>query len=165
MGGSGLITSYPDLQSSSHFMRVAGKIVDGKTFGWQSGMTAAIISTKFNVPPGEILPQPGGDFNSAHPSWTGGWVNQLRFKDLSFGVNLQYHYSEIINAVNGQTIPGTTSTLNSILLQYVYAGYRLKLAKGNPLEIYIDSRNLLQGSKSDLTDRRRYVGVGGKLGL
>jgi hypothetical protein len=130
---------------------------------WKTTLNAACIVTRIRTASiRNYLVQNGvGDFTSNNsPSWTGGWVNRFQFKDFSAGIDFLYHFNET-------TVDSTSpaSKTNSLLLQYIYAGYYIHSSKAKTIEIFLDSRNLFHNSKSDLTDGRRYYGIGGKIGL
>jgi hypothetical protein len=57
------------------------------------------------------------------------------------------------------------SKANAWLLQNLYAGYQWQQGKLKGLEVYAATRNLAQSDKYDLSDGRRYYGIGFKMCL
>jgi hypothetical protein len=54
---------------------------------------------------------------------------------------------------------------HSFSLQNVYFGYKLQTKQFKNLEVFANGRNVWQNKKSDITDNRRFYGIGFKLGL
>jgi hypothetical protein len=160
--GTGYVYAYPEWKSSLHRLGIQWKVFDGKGLRWQTGLNATILKSKANIVSGEIFVPPMGNYNTDQPSYTGGWVNRLEWKDFLAGADLVYHFKEQVLL---DLATGSTERVNSFQLQHVYAGYRLHLAKDRPLELYFDSRSPYQNSRSTLADKRRYYGVGGKLSI
>jgi hypothetical protein len=164
--GSGIdyVAVYPDMHSFAHYINLTVKILDGNGLHWQSRLSMAALKTSYPVVPGSIISKPTGDMNSTNLSWTGGWVNQFRYHDLTLGVNLLYHLHEEAFSI-AIPAPNPPTKSNALLLQNVYAGYLLHLAKERNLEVYLTSRGLLSNKYSDLIDHKRYYCLGGKLGI
>ncbi|MDO6434949.1 hypothetical protein Q4E93_30325 [Flavitalea sp. BT771] len=158
---------YPEWKSVRHFLALRVRIVDKGAFSWESGLTATTIQNKTNFYP-EVYAStanvPLGDHAKGNdkPSWTGGWTHRLRYKDLSVGVDMSYHFNREINA---SVLSGiySYSRANTFLLQHIYIGYRVHLPGITGLEVYADSRGLVRSDKSNALDSRRYYGVGGKI--
>ena len=117
-------------------------------------------SDNFNSILATFQGEPAGDLYPAHVSWTGGWVNRVRVGGFSAGMDLLYHFKETVAVANS----GNT-TLNSVLVPNVYAGYRWKLAKTRELELFVESRGLVRSKSNDLLDDRRYYTLGGNFTL
>ena len=158
--GIAYVYAFPEWKSSLHSLSLQWKVFDHQGLRWQTGLNGTIITSKTFIGPGETFVQPVGDYNTDHPSVTGGWVNRFEWKNVLVGADLLYHFSEQVML---DPSPGSTERVNSFQVQHVYAGYRLQLSKDRPLELYFNSRSPYQNSRSTLADRRRYFGVGGKL--
>ncbi|HSC37448.1 MAG TPA: hypothetical protein VLD19_06245, partial [Chitinophagaceae bacterium] len=161
-GGAGIMT-YPHLLSYTHHVDIMAKLVQGPLFEWQSGITATALRVKNTQNYSITNPVPAGDL---HPpvSWTGGWVNRIGYKHFIAGADVLYHvnhYQFYQGGLNGFGY----NKLNLFDLQNIYLGYKIQLAKTHEVEIYLNSRNLVQNSNSDLTDRRRFYGAGFKATL
>jgi len=157
---------YSEWKSTLQSLALQVRIVDKGAFRWESGLTATIIRNKTNVYPdfyANAANVPLGDHASGNdkPSWTGGWTHRLRYKDLSAGVDMLYHFNREINTTLLSNFPSTKA--NTFLLQNIYVGYRLHLPGKTGLEIYADSRGLVRSDKYNVLDARRYYGVGGKI--
>jgi hypothetical protein len=152
---------FPNYKSSTNFLGILAKAWDRKITQWKTGLNIASISTKANSSPYFVVQNGVGDFNNSNdPSWTGGWVNRFEYREFSAGLDLLYHFNDVI--VNNRGIPGKT---NSIVLQNIFAGWQFYLPKSKRIEIYLNGRNLLQSKKDNLIDGRRYFGIGAKLAI
>jgi hypothetical protein len=128
-------------------------------FNWQMAVNGTMLKQNFpNMDNGTTKPSLGGG------EWTGGWINRLTYRNFFAGADLLYHIGEkIYSESNTGTI--VTNKFNSFSLQNLYAGYRLKINGLKAPEIYADARNIFQNKKEDITDDRKYIGVGFKLSL
>ena len=152
---------FPYFKSSTNFLGILAKVWDRKITRWKTGLNIATIFTKANSSPYFVVQNGVGDFNNSNdPSWTGGWVNRFEYREFSAGLDLLYHFNDVI--VNNRGISGKT---NSIVLQNIFAGWQLYLPKAKRIEIYLNGRNLLQSNKDNLIDGRRYFGIGAKLAI
>jgi hypothetical protein len=143
--------------SSTHRLAVNAKIMAEKDFDWFSGITAAILSVN-NVKATYVANEyVTGDYNTAGPSLTGGWVNRARYKNLSFGLDFMYHVNQQVFVMNPAYSTPIQQKANSLLLQNVYVGYKIKTT-----ELYIAARNLFENSKGDIINGNRYYGLGFK---
>jgi hypothetical protein len=152
---------YPAFEASTHHVNVMAKLVSGQVLQWQSGIGVTIIHS--HTIPGEY-PSEGtatGDFTS-HISWTAGWVNRISCHRFMAGIDLLCHVNEYYAASYPYVSGVVFNKINSFDLHNIYIGYKLRMHKTNDIDVYIDSRDLLQNSTSDLTDRRRYYGAGFK---
>jgi hypothetical protein len=161
--GGGIAYVYSEWKSSRHFLGVHVRIVDKGAFSWQSGLTTTVIRNKTDVYPNNYSNVPLGDYDKGnnHSSWTGGWTHRLRYKDLSAGVDVLYHFNREVTTIG----PGaaTYSRANVFLLQNIYIAYQLHLPGKTGLEIYADSRGMARSKNTYSLDSRRYYGVGGKI--
>lgn len=161
---NGISYVYAEWKSSQHFLGVNLRVVDMGAFSWQTGLTTTVIRNKTNAVAESYITTIQGEHvkGNNRPSWTGGWTNRVRVKDLSVGVDMLYHFSREVEVPtpNG---PSTYYRANTFLLQNVYVGYRLHLPGKTGLEIYADSRGLVRNDKSNVLDQRRYYGLGGKI--
>jgi hypothetical protein len=158
----------PEWRSSLHHIDLRVVIVGQKECSWETGLNATALQVKegqvwsdnFNSILATFQGEPAGDLYPAHVSWTGGWVNRVRVGGFSAGMDLLYHFKETVAVANS----GNT-TLNSVLVPNVYAGYRWKLAKTRELELFVESRGLVRSKSNDLLDDRRYYTLGGNFTL
>jgi hypothetical protein len=152
--------TYPRWYSSLQHLDIRLKVVDIPGASWRSGLNVTLLRTTINgdgttefvnAPVGDVAPNPW--------SWTGGWVNRIQVKDFSAGLDLLYHFNETIgNGVDQEK-------RNSVATPNIYVGYRLHFANKEILELFVDSRDLIRNSTSDVGDPRRYYTIGGKLDL
>ena len=85
------------------------------------------------------------------------------------GIDFLYQAGEapynLIHALAGAPdyIPPTNK--NSFALQNFYIGARVNIPHLKDAEIYANSRNLVQNNGGDITDGRRFYGLGFKTGF
>jgi hypothetical protein len=162
-------SGYYALNAYSQVLGILLNILEGgkKALGWQSVFNISTARLTLNHQYAFLSPYlETGDLIGNGPSWTGGWTNSLRYMNFSMGMNFLYHFHEYSDRDNLYAFTGVPPTrINSLVLQNVYLAYRLGRPGGGGIEFYLDSRNLFQSSGSDVTDGRRFYGVGGKIGL
>lgn len=164
-GGFAFYSVYNTMQSSTHLLSLTAKILDRPDWQWQSGLTAVTMRTKAKATVYEYIDFPPGDLDTTHTSWTGGWVNRLRFRHFLAGLDLAYHFNARSFAEGSTIQPLYYDTVksNSLLLQNVYIGYRVREKGRKTFDLYIQGRNIAESSHSYLSDRRRYYGLGASL--
>jgi hypothetical protein len=124
-------------------------------FDWHTGINATMIKQSYLLF--------GTNIATGNNQWTGGWVNRLNYRDFFAGANLLYQSGEKVYAIeNGKLV---TSTINSFSLQSLYAGYHLKIKGLKAPEVFANAKNIFQNKKEDITDDRKYIGLGFKLSL
>lgn len=143
------------LKTTYHRIGVTSNLVAQNDFSWFSGinLTAGKISSDANVG--------GNDIFKRENIYSGGWVNRFSYKQLSVGATLLYF-------INDDKSTGSRLFVqqdNGIVLQNFYIAYQLKLPKLKGLEVYADARNLVQDRTTNLTDRRKFYGLGFKAQL
>jgi hypothetical protein len=125
------------------------KAIDIKSFKWQTGINTTSIKQK--------LPDYG--ISIGQNTWTGGFVNRFEINSLFAGANLLY-------AIGERNYTATSVTkINSFSLQNLYAGTKIKITHLKYAEVFASARNIIQNKSSDITDNRRFYGLGFKLGL
>ncbi|HTD98724.1 MAG TPA: hypothetical protein VK668_05535 [Mucilaginibacter sp.] len=125
------------------------KLFNTATFKWQAGINATSIKQKIDY---------FGLITGAG-TWTGGFTNRLEHKNIFWGADVLYLFGQnLYNIASPQKI-------NSLVLQNLYAGAKIKVAHLKDAEVFINSRNIAQNKTSDITDNRRFYGFGFKLGL
>ncbi|MDP4255796.1 MAG: hypothetical protein Q8938_17430 [Bacteroidota bacterium] len=154
------------LRTITHRLGLMWKVAEDKGLHWQSGVNLTAITGTTDRP--DTLNYAGnykGNFNGTPMSWTGGWVNRFEVNDLSFGLDLLYHFNETDHYFVLNPTGGAPSTTNALVLQSLYIGYHVHLPSTRKLEVYLNGRDLWESKWSDLTDRRRFYGFGAKLGI
>jgi hypothetical protein len=171
MGGGFNYLITHEWKSSQHHADIRVKLIDGNSLYWQMGLNVTLLKSKtdsiYEVLVGNQIM---GDCSPNKNSWTGGWTNRLSIKNVTAGFDLLYHFGEAIwttNSNNGYIAGNVTTTgyHHSILTPNIYLGYRFNLSPTRKLEVYIQSRGLLQNTTSDLLDKRKYYTIGGKFNL
>lgn len=152
-----------NMRTTLDHVGISARIIDDKDISWLSSLNLTCIKLDFFLqsPPDETG-TPSGDLGNGNPSWTGGWANRWHFRNFSAGLDILYHFNE---AYNFYLFSTTVKRQNNLLLQNIYLSYRLSLTRGRVLELSLESRNLSQNSSSDLTDERRFYGIGAKVGI
>ncbi|MDB5135447.1 MAG: hypothetical protein JWP37_2050 [Mucilaginibacter sp.] len=125
------------------------KAINTRSFKWQTGINTTSIKQK--------LPDFG--ISIGQNAWTGGFVNRFEVNNLFAGANLLYAIGE-----RNYTATSMTKT-NSFSLQNLYAGTKIKITHLKYAEVFASARNISQNKSSDITDNRRFYGLGFKLGL
>jgi hypothetical protein len=162
---NGVVTSpiYQEYRSAMQRADVRIKVLGGAVLSWQTGVNLTLLRSKIYNTLFQ-LPQPQvGDVYPNPVSWTGGWVNRLNAGAFTAGLDLLYHFGETVGTYNGLGVG--FDNLSSVLLPNVYAGWRLKLAGGKAVEVFVASRGLVHNKRSDLLDERRYYTLGGNFAL
>jgi hypothetical protein len=133
------------------------RLANNSQFNWQTGINATMIKQTYTI-------SPTANTTRGNNTWTGGWVNRLKYRDFFAGVDVLYQVGE---KVYTQQTDGsvTSATINSFSLQNLYAGYTLKANHINNLQVFANARNLFQNKKEDITDDLRYYGLGFRLSL
>jgi hypothetical protein len=164
----GISFAYPDWRSTLQHVDIRVKVLDAEGVRWLTGLNATLLQNKspftYSNQSSENGKQDIGDDSPNPSSWTGGWVNRVQVKRFTAGFDLLYHFGE---SVLSQTYSGAFDTVkvNSVITPNIYVGYSWHLPGAQTLECFVESRGLIQNSKSDLLDDRRYYTVGGKLSL
>jgi hypothetical protein len=152
--------------SALHRVEVRAKLLDGAGLTWLSDLNMTLLR---NVVDARNVQYYGvdaiGDVSPSAWSETGGWVNRIRVRRFSAGIDLLYHFGEttilplpyLLEIKRGPT-------QNSLLVSNVYAGYDWKTRAG-VLELFVESRGPV-GSKSYVVpDNRRYYTIGASVVL
>jgi hypothetical protein len=150
----GLTYQFPLVSSSTQRLAINVKVIEKKRFDWLTSFTITSLNINKGFPNSFSEEFATGDINTSKPSFTGGWMNRLRVKNLFFGLDMMYHFSQQVYSANGNYF-SPAQRINCILLQNIYAGYHFR-----KLELYIATRNLYQNKESVLTDGNRYYGIG-----
>ncbi|MEO3405389.1 hypothetical protein AAFN85_15875 [Mucilaginibacter sp. CAU 1740] len=134
-------------------------IINKATARFTTGLTTTNINQKINGT--------GFDASWGTKIWTGGWVNRLDVNNIFAGLDVLYQTGKG-NALYTYASPYSSlyyQAVNSFSLQNIYFGYRLKNHLFKNLELFANGRNVWQNKKSNITDNRRFYGLGFKLGL
>lgn len=151
------IVYMPECRSYTNRLGVQVKIIETSQAQWLSGINATrmkneIYTTFLNA---GTAPKT--------TTWTSGWINRLRYKALLLGCDILY--SPDVRQTSGTSSNIVMSKANAWLLQNLYAGYQWQQGKLKGLEVYAAARNLAQSATYDLSDGRRYYGIGFKMCL
>jgi hypothetical protein len=159
--GSGYITTigYTDSKYTRNRIGINFNIIDKASTHFTTGLNATNMRQRTNIT--------GGDLVLGNKVWTGGWVNRLEIDRIFAGLDVLYRtgkggYTDPYIAYN-PTI--TDQNKNAFSLQNIYFGYKLKTKQFKNLEVFANGRNIWQNKTSNITDNRRFYGLGFKLGL
>lgn len=160
--------------SDMHHADIRFKAVNTTRVSWETGLNVTLLKSKnhIDVPSGWALTgltatfysyqaSTIGDIDPAHLSYTGGWVNRVRVGPFNAGLDVLYHFGQVLPEYNGAAVVWTGPKTNSVVLSHVYLGYGLRLPAARTLELFVESRGLARSKTSDLDDRRFYT-IGGK---
>jgi len=149
---------FPEWRSILHHADLRVKLIDQQDVSYTTDLNLTLLRSRTDSMAGgqESPGQPVvGDVYPHAWSYTGGWVNRLRVKHFTAGLDLLYHFDEY-----GAT--ASAPRLNSVLLPNIYAGYGWTLKHQQTVELFLQSRGLIRNSEADLLDQRRYYTLGGK---
>jgi hypothetical protein len=163
-GPQSLLTEYPllsEVKSTLHHIDIRATALRYQRITWVTDLNLTLLRNKVDTKNLVQLEQPlVGDVAPYHFSKTGGWVNRLTLYRFTAGLDLLYHFGETTVDPNGNS-----HKLNSVMTPNIYAGYHWPGSNDHQLELFLDSRGLIQNSSSDLLDKRRYYTIGGKLNV
>jgi hypothetical protein len=125
------------------------KLVNTASLKWQTGINATSIKQKIDY----------FSLTTGAGAWTGGFTNRFENKNIFWGADVLYLVGQNLGNIE------SPQKVNSFVLQNLYAGAKIKVAHLKDAEVFINSRNMLQNKTSDITDNRRFYGLGFKLGL
>ncbi|UOE50248.1 hypothetical protein MTO98_04075 [Mucilaginibacter sp. SMC90] len=157
-GSNGSITTlgYADSKYKRNRIGVNFNVINKASTRFITGLNTTNIKQRSNLGTGDIAL---GD-----NVWTGGWVNRLEIERIFTGLDILYKTGEG-NYANPYTAYNPSAMGSSFSLQNIYFGYNLKTKQFKNLEVFANGRNIWQNKKSDITDNRRFYGLGFKLGL
>ncbi len=137
-------------------------------FNWRTGLnfTEAKLQVIDNT---QLASQYNSGYLSDGYRWSGGFTNRFSYNRFFAGIDFLYRFGErpLDLMFEIPVLPGYVAPahVNSISLQNLYAGTQLKITKVKYAEAFINCRNILQNNSSDITDNRKFVGLGFKVGL
>lgn len=154
-----IITNAIDAKFTSNRIGLNFNIIHTSTTRFISNLNATNIKQRETIF--------GNDLTLGNKMWTGGWVNRVDYKNIFAGLDVLYQTGKT-GALNSYIslnplIAGQNA--HSFSLQNIYFGYRVKTKEFKNLEVFANGRNVWQNKKSDITDNRRFYGLGFKLGF
>jgi len=148
---------YRDTRLDIHNFNLDLQLLHTTNFNWESNLNTTFIKGAYNH--NELI---GYNYNFDTPyQSSGSFYNKFNYKQAFLGVALVYRLHGQLYVYDS----ATTSNINSFDVQYVYAGCKLNVGKLKNFEVFANARNLFQNPASDITDNRRFYGLGFKLGL
>lgn len=152
-----------DNQNLLH-LDIRATILQGAEADWQSGISATVIYSDDVSTQTQLATLAGyvGDLSPDPYSVTGGWVNRIRIRHFTGGLDVLYRFGEVQLAPGQGLLPAIVRRLDPVAIPNIYAGYQW-----NPggKEIFVETRGLFRSNPSDLSQSRRYYTIGGKLPL
>lgn len=138
-------------------------------FDWKTGLNATESKLQLVGSGTPYLNNINSSYLGKGHRWTGGFTNRWACGNFFAGADLLYQLGErpysLANALVGGSTYVPPSNKNSFAVQNLYAGTKIKIDHSKYAEIYFNSRNILQNYYSDITDLRRFYGLGFKLDL
>ena len=133
-------------------------------FSWRMGLNVAQqkLST---VEPNFISADYAAYLSKGH-RYSGGFTNRFTYKNLFAGFDILYQLGERPISLDNILPTGIVSppNINSVALQSLYFGSQLKINKIKYAEVFASFRNIAQNNSGDITDNRRFYGLGLKIG-
>ncbi|QEM12553.1 hypothetical protein [Mucilaginibacter rubeus] len=156
--GSQSYIGYVDSKYTRNRIGITFRVVDKTDAHFTTGLNATNIKQRTNTITGNLA--------TGDRVWTGGWVNRLDIDRVFAGMDVLYQ-------LGGGGFANPYSSIDPILgpsdhsfsLQNVYFGYKLQINRFKNFEVFANGRNIWQNKKSEITDNRRFYGLGFKLGL
>jgi len=149
---------FPVVNSNLNRLGVTAKVINTSSAKWSTNLNVTKINNSYDLSQTGVLftiPEKKG-------GWSGGWVNKVEIGKLTLGADMLYlvHQSSPVISFNN-----TTTYNNSFVLQNAYIGYRIQTKTFKTLDIYANARNPVQNTASDITDNRKFYGLGFKAGF
>jgi hypothetical protein len=161
-------SEFPEWVSTLQHLDIRVKVLDAEGVRWLTGVNATLLQNNSHFMyvdyPNNYAKQDIGDDSPSPGSWTGGWVNRVQVNRFTAGFDLLYHFGESVLG-GSYIVSPDTAKVNSVITPNIYVGYSWHLPGEGVLELFVESRGLIQNSTNDLLDDRRYYTVGGKLSL
>jgi hypothetical protein len=156
--GTQTYIGYADSKYTRNRIGITFRVVDKTAAHFTTGLNATNIKQRTNIFAGNVA--------TGDKVWTGGWVNRLDINRIFAGVDVLYQLGKggFVNPYSSYD-PILGPSDHSFSLQNVYFGYKLQINRLKKFEIFANGRNIWQNKKSDITDNRRFYGLGFKLGL
>ncbi len=134
-----------------------------KNTDWQTGLN---IAQETLQPTNNVIKNYSASYLTGH-RYSGGFTNRFTCGRWFAGMDILYQFGErpvtLAEAIPGNVVAPTNK--NSVSLQSLYIGGQIKINHIKYAEIFANTRNILQNNSSDITDNRRFYGVGFKIGL
>ena len=137
--------------------------VNAAGFNWRTGLNV----TEAKVQPDESIFSGFTTYLADGHRYSGGFTNRFTCGPLFAGLDILYQFGERPLTLQSVTIENLTAPphVNSVSLQSLYFGTRLKINQTKYAELFVNTRNILQNNSSDITDSRRFYGLGFKVDL
>ncbi len=135
-------------------------------FKWRSNLNGTYIilrdnNREINFTPDVLhLNYPG------KPFITGGFINNLAYKNLFLDFSLLYamNQAQLTHAPGSDTFL-ITGKANSFDIQSIDLGYKIPTREFKDLEVYANVRSLIQNDQSSIIERRKFFGGGFNIGF
>ena len=142
--------------------------IGSNNFSWKTGLNMTESKLQVINTPAATTYNPNDYLNTGN-RLSGGFTNRFDYNTFFVGIDLLYQigsrpYTLLYAHPSGidYIAPGNT---NSFSVQNFYAGAQVKIIYLKYAEIFLNGRNILQNSTSDITDNRRFFGFGFRAGL
>ncbi len=134
-------------------------------FNWRTGLNASESLVKPEDP--TFANDTYRSYLSNGHRYSGGFTNRFAYRSFFAGLDLLYQSGDrlITLASIDPYKPGAPAHINSVSLQSLYFGTRIRINGSRYAEVFANTRNMLQNNTSDITDNRRFYGLGFKLDL
>ncbi|BAU54414.1 hypothetical protein [Mucilaginibacter gotjawali] len=133
-------------------------------FSWRTGLN--IAQEKFQISDPNVNAAAYASYLNTGHRYSGGFTNRLTCKNLFAGLDLLYQLGQrpvtLVGFVPGAGV--TSPHVNSVSLQSLYFGSQVKINKVKYAEAFASFRNIAQNNSGDITDNRRFYGLGVKVG-
>ena len=163
-GGPSYIAIPSTATMKLHAVRISGNVRSNNKFSWNTSASVATIYHSIDEPvSGNEYIVADNTFirlDDTRRKWSGGWANRLSIGNLTAELDLLAKFRGTIYNENN-----SSDVYNSVVLQNLSLGYRIPSSRFQGLEVYLNSRNLLANKKQNITDGRKYFGLGLKAAI
>jgi hypothetical protein len=147
-----IVYTYPLINSELHSINITANVLNTGSLKWFTSVNGTKIINNYDRQ--QYYGGVSAYLSQFKYAWTGGWVNRVEFNKLSLGADVLYQV--------GETVSGNPTPVNSFVLQNAYVGYNIQSKVFKKLEVYANTRNLVQNTTADITDNRKLYGLGFK---
>jgi len=132
-------------------------------FTWRTGLNVA--QQKLSTVDPNFNNAGYADYLSKGHRYSGGFTNRFTYKTLFAGFDILYQLGERPIGLENISPNGIVSPpgVNSVSLQSLYFGSQVKIRDLRYAEVFANFRNIAQNNSGDITDNRRFYGLGIKV--
>ncbi|MDB5158543.1 MAG: hypothetical protein JWR50_3250, partial [Mucilaginibacter sp.] len=161
------IYSPANVRIELHRVGIDFNLTGDDDFKWRSNLNGTYIVLRDNNHEINFTPDILHLTYPGKPFITGGFINNLAYKNLFLDFSLLYatNQAQVTHPPGGSQTFLITGKANSFDLQSIDLGYKIPTRQFKDLEVYANVRSLFQNNQSALNERRKFFGGGFKVGF